>query len=97
MSQISLEEVKKLAALCKITLDDDAAQKFSGELTEILNYVEQLDKVDTKDTEPTSQVTGLTNVNREDKEINYGTTPQQLVDLAPESQDGYVKVPRVLQ
>jgi len=67
-----------------------------ADLGNILGYVELLNNLDTSDVEPTYQVTGLQNVWREDKVINYGVTREELLARAPESVDNQVKVPKVL-
>ena len=54
-----------------------------------------LDELDTDGVEPTFQLTGLQNVWRED-EVKQNLTREQLLALAPESEDNQVKVPKVL-
>lgn len=93
---ISLDDVKYVAALAKIAITDEEAAKLTGELDAILGYVRQLDAVDTTGLEPTYQVTGLKNVTRPDQIIDYGTSREDLLKNAPKSQDGYIKVPKVL-
>lgn len=96
MSKLSRDDVLKLANLSQLSLTDEEVERFSAELSSILEYVEQLKKVDTKNLEPTYQVTGLTNVMRPDRVLNYGAAPKDLLDNAPELKDGYFKVKRVL-
>lgn len=68
---LSLEQVKHIAKLARIGIDDAAAEKFSKQLSSILEYVEQLNEVNTDGVEPTSQVTGLSNVTRADEEKRF--------------------------
>jgi aspartyl-tRNA(Asn)/glutamyl-tRNA(Gln) amidotransferase subunit C len=96
MSTISLEEVNKLAQLCHLQLSDDAAVRMQQELDTILGFVAQLDDADLDGLEPTYQTTGLTNVTRDDEVIDYGVTPEELLKNAPATQDGSLKVRRVL-
>ncbi len=96
MSSISLDDVKKLAVLSALSLSDEAAEALRKELGEILGFVEQLDEVDTAGLSPTYQVTGLENVMREDEVIDYGVSQAELLKNAPDSQDGSLKVKRVL-
>lgn len=65
---LSLEEIRHVANLANLTLSEDEVKKFSGQLSEVLDYIEKLKEVETKNVEPTSQVTGLENVFREDEE-----------------------------
>ena len=96
MTKITLDEVKKLARLARITITDQEAEKFQTEIGAVLQLVEQLEDVDTKGVKPTSQVTGLVNVTREDVVVDYGTDQQSLLKNTPSTQDGYVKVRKVL-
>lgn len=95
MSKIGIDEVKRLAALAKIGLTDEEAAQMSVELGQIVEFVEQLQKVDVKGVETTDQVTGLKDVWRED-EVKPSMPREQLLANAPEQQDGYIKVRRVM-
>lgn len=86
----------KLASLSALHVSDDEAKKLQAELQNILKFVEQLDSVDTTGVEPTYQVTGLEDVWREDEIIDYGLDRDALLKNAPDSQDGQIKVKRVL-
>lgn len=96
MTTISIADVQKLAKLSALTLTGDQVQQMSQELTEILQYVEQLSEVDTEGVEPTYQVNGLENVMRPDEIIDMGVSQEGLLKNAPQKQDGSIKVPRVL-
>lgn len=96
MSKLSRDDVLKLAQLSRLDLTDDEIDEFTGEISEILQYVEMLQDADVVGLEPTSQVTGLTNVTRTDDVIDYGYTPKELLKNLPEQQDGQIKVRKVL-
>lgn len=96
MATISLDTIKKLASLSALHVDEAEAKRLLVELQNILKFVEQLDSVDTSGVEPTYQVTGLENVWREDELIDYHLTRDDLLKNTPESQDGQIKVKRVL-
>jgi len=96
MTQISRDDVLHLAQLSSLELADSEIDGLQTDISNILGYVEQLDKLDTNGVEPTYQVTGLSNVWRDDKVINYGVTREELLARAPESVDFQVKVPKVL-
>ena len=97
MTTISIADVQKLAQLSALTITGDQAQTMTTELNEILGYVEQLNEVNAEGIEPTYQVNGLENVTRPDEIIDYGVTQADLLKNAPDSQDGSIKVPRVLE
>jgi aspartyl-tRNA(Asn)/glutamyl-tRNA(Gln) amidotransferase subunit C len=96
MAQLTIDEVKRLAALSRLQLSDEEAAEFLKELNAILGYVEKLSSVDTTGIEPTAQVTGLKNVMRPDEPIDYGSSREELLKNAPAQQDGYIKVKKVL-
>jgi len=97
MAKLSSEDVLKLANLAKLELSKDEVELFRSELSDILGYVEQLQKVNTKGLKPTYQVTGLASITRPDEVIDYGYTQQDLLKNVPTSQNGHIKVKRVLQ
>jgi aspartyl-tRNA(Asn)/glutamyl-tRNA(Gln) amidotransferase subunit C len=96
MSQLTKEEVLKLAKLARLRLSEEEVEKYTEELGEILSYVELLSKVDTSSLKPTNQVTGLHSVYRKDEVVEYQAKPEELLEAAPESKDGYIKVKRMI-
>jgi aspartyl-tRNA(Asn)/glutamyl-tRNA(Gln) amidotransferase subunit C len=96
MSKLSRDDVLKLAKLSRLRLSEEEIEKFRVELSEIIDYVEQLDSVETSGLEPTYQVTGLRNVFRLDEAKDYGYKTEDLLKNAPSTQDGQFKVKRVL-
>jgi aspartyl-tRNA(Asn)/glutamyl-tRNA(Gln) amidotransferase subunit C len=96
MADLTRDDILKLAALARIDLSDDEVEEFSDELSAILKYVEQLESVDVSGLEPTSQVTGLVNVMREDKEVDYGYKSIDLLQNVPEVDDNQIKVKRMI-
>jgi len=96
MAEFSRADVLKLARLARLKLTDEEAKLFQAEMSKILDYFEQLKEIDLENYQPTSQVTGLTNVMRADKVKDYGASPQELLKNAPATEDGQIKVGRVL-
>lgn len=96
MTEISRDDVLHLAQLSSLELNNDEIEGLRTDLSNILGYVNQLDELDTDGIEPTYQVTGLTNVWRDDKIIDYDVSREDLLKRSPESIDNQVKVPKVL-
>lgn len=96
MTQISRDDVLRLAKLSSLQLADDELDELAKDITNILGYVEQLDELDTKNVEPTYQVTGLSSVWREDETITNDVSREALLALSPDKADNQVKVPKVL-
>lgn len=64
--KLTKDQVKKVAKLANLPLTYEEEEKYSEQLSNILDYFEQLNKVDTSKVEPTFNVTGQSNVMRED-------------------------------
>lgn len=96
MTQLTRDDVLKLAQLARLALTDDEVDEYEKELNDVLQYIEQLKDVDVAGLQPTAQVTGLANVMREDQVIDYGVGNEDLLRLAPASQDAQIKVKRMI-
>lgn len=96
MAKLSRSDVLKLARLARLHLSDEEVETFQKEISAILGYVEQLQQADLKDVEPTYQVTGLKDVMRPDEVKEYGVSPAELLKNAPATENGHIKVKRVL-
>ena len=96
MTTITRDDIVKLAQLSNLTLSDSEVTDLQGDISNILNYVEQLDELDTTGVGPAYQVTGLANVTRSDQVVASEVTRQDLLALAPQSKDNQIKVPKVL-
>ena len=96
MAKLTRDDVLKLARLARLELSEDEVEEFRGELSDILQYVEQLQGVDVDGLKPTNQVTGLTNVTRQDEVRDYGYAPAELLKNVPRTKDDQIKVKRML-
>jgi aspartyl-tRNA(Asn)/glutamyl-tRNA(Gln) amidotransferase subunit C len=76
--KLSLGQVKKVATLSNLNLDDSQLEKYSEQLSQILDYIDQLNSVDTDNVKPTFNLTGLLNVMREDTVKLSLTQPEAL-------------------
>lgn len=96
MTEISREDVLKLAQLSSLELEDSEIAGLGQDLSNILGYIEQLSELNTEGVLPTYQVTGLENVWRDDVVDQSDASREELLSLAPERQADSVKVPKVL-
>ena len=92
---VSLDEVRHLAALSEINLNDDELTSLTTDIDNIVDYINQLDELDTDNVEPTFQLTRLHNIWREDT-IEPQLPREKLLELAPAAENNQVKVPKVL-
>lgn len=65
-NKLTKDEVKHIAVLANLQLSESELTKFQEQLSETLNYIEDLNEIDTKNLEPKNSVTGLTNIESED-------------------------------
>lgn len=95
--KLTKEQVNHVAKLARLGISDKEKRKFQKELSDILDFVEKLKQVKAERVEPTAQVTGLENVTRKDKgRAKTKQEREKLLNLAPQTKDGYVKVKTVL-
>lgn len=94
-SMLSKDEVKHIAGLARIGLDEKELEKYSKDLSSILDWIEQLKEVDIEGVEPTAHITGMENVARDDKASDF-ENKKAIVKLFPEEKDGYDKVKSIL-
>ena len=92
---ITKDEVKHIASLARIGVSEKEIEKFSADLSSILDWIEQLKEVDITGVEPTAHITGLKNKFREDEAREF-ENKKEIVKLFPESKNGYNKVKSVL-
>jgi aspartyl-tRNA(Asn)/glutamyl-tRNA(Gln) amidotransferase subunit C len=90
-SKLTKEQVKHVARLAGLTLNEKEVVKFQKQLSDILDYVAQLDEVDTSRVEPTSQVTGLENVLREDQP-SPSLSQKEVLSGAKDQHNNYFKI-----
>ena len=95
MPDISREEVRHLADLARIDLDDAELDHLAPQLAVILESVASIRGVAGDDIPPTSHPIPLTNVFRDDV-IAPCLTAEQALSGAPASEDGRFSVPRIL-
>lgn len=92
---ITKKEVQHIAGLARIGLSKEEIEKYSKDLSSILDWVEQLKEVDVSGVEPTAHITGLENVEREDKAGDFNNK-DAIKKLFPEEKDGFNKVKSIL-
>ena len=87
--------VRHVAHLARLKITDEEAVRYAGQLSSVLSYMEQLNELDTKDVPPTAHPLPLGNVLRPD-EVRECLSQDQALHNAPQQQDGFFRVPKVL-
>ena len=95
MTKINKEEVKKVAHLARLELDDHEINNHAEQLEKILEYIKQLEKIDTDGVSSTTRAIEVINVLRKDEKKNSDCT-DELLELAPSREDKFFKVPKII-
>jgi aspartyl-tRNA(Asn)/glutamyl-tRNA(Gln) amidotransferase subunit C len=90
------DDVRHVANLARLALDDDQLDRLRAELDRILGYAEQVGEVATDDVAPTSHAYPLRNVWRDD-EVRPSLSPEAARSTGPEIEDGRFRVPRIIE
>ncbi|MGM7724702.1 Asp-tRNA(Asn)/Glu-tRNA(Gln) amidotransferase subunit GatC [uncultured Metabacillus sp.] len=96
MSRISVEQVKHVANLARLAITEEDAKLFTQQLDAIITFAEQLNEVDTENVKPTSHVLDMKNIMREDTP-KKGLDNEEVIKNAPDHEDGYIRVPSILE
>ena len=92
---ISKEEVEYVARLARLRLSEEEKERFTHQLDQILEYVQQLNQLDTENVPPTSHVLALKNVWRKD-EVKPSLPLSEALSNAPQSDEEFFLVPKVI-
>ena len=94
---LTKEEVKHIASLARIGLDESEIPKYQKDLSAILDYFEKLKELDTENIEPIGHITGRFNSYREDQAQDFGDLGREaILKNVPEVKDKFIKVKSVL-
>ncbi|MDQ3613991.1 MAG: Asp-tRNA(Asn)/Glu-tRNA(Gln) amidotransferase subunit GatC [Chloroflexota bacterium] len=92
---LSLEDVNHVASLARLGLTDAEKETLREQLSSILGHIEVLSQLDTDAISPTAQVIEVDNVMRDDS-ASPSLTQDQVTQIAPRSEKGFIAVPSVL-
>jgi len=88
--------VRRIAHLARIAVEESEVEHLRGELNAILAFVAQLEEVNVEGVEPMTSVTPMQLKMRAD-EVTDGGDPAKVLANAPETQDGFFLVPKVVE
>ena len=94
--KLSAEEVRHVALLARLGVTEAELEKFSHQLSDILENFEILQEVDTTDIEPTAHPIPIHTVLREDQ-ARPSLNPEEVLANAPHEEDGHFRVRAVLE
>lgn len=93
---LSEDEVRHVAVLARLALDDAEITALTPQLDQILRYAEQVGEVAAQDVEPMTHPLGLTDIYRED-EPAPSMDRDLLLAAAPDPLEGRFGVPRIVE
>ncbi len=89
------EDIKKLAKLANLPIEEEKFAEFSDQLSEILDYIKKLERVESQGVTPTFNVTGLFNLTRADEEWS-SLSQEKALQNAPSKKDGFFLIKGIL-
>ncbi len=94
--KLSRDEVLHIARLARLSLTEAEVNRFSEQLSNLLEHFEVLQEVDTTDLPPTAQAIALQNVLRED-EVAASLPQDQVLANAPRREGDFFRIRAVLE
>ncbi|MGA2666569.1 MAG: Asp-tRNA(Asn)/Glu-tRNA(Gln) amidotransferase subunit GatC [Patescibacteria group bacterium] len=96
MAKISRQDVEHVASLARLELSSEEKEKFTKQLSSVLEYFEKLDKAETADIKPINQINKMENVTTDDR-IGQKWDRGEILKNTPEQEDGFIKVKAVFE
>ncbi len=93
---IDQETIKHVAHLARIELRSNELEELSGQLHEILDFIDKLKDLNVDQVKPASHILPISNVLREDQP-QVSLTPAQALENAPSKQGNFFSVPQILE
>lgn len=90
------EEVRRVAILARLALTPAEEERLTGELDKILQYVDKLNQLDTSRIQPFTHAVDRVNAFRDD-EVTNRPRPAALLANAPEKDQTFFKVPKIIE
>ncbi len=94
MLMLDRAQVQKVAHLARLQLTPEEEEKFTTQLSSILDYFELLSELDVTDVRPTTRAIEVSNVMRVDREQPYSR--EDILNGAPDREGEFFKVPKIV-
>ena len=94
--KITEEMVDYVSILARLKLPQEEKTRMTGELEQILAYMDVLDGLDTSGVEPMTHIFPVNNVFREDEEKDEWSR-EEILENAPKQKDGFFQVPKTVE
>ncbi len=94
--KVTKEDLQNVAVLSRLAIPADQEDKYIDQMDKILTYMDNLSELDTENVKPTTYALPTQNVFRKD-EVKESLDREAALANAPLKEDGYFKVPKVLE
>ena len=95
--QIDDDLLKRLEKLSMIKIDDDKREKIISDLSEFLNFAENLKELDTSDVDDKFAMDDNETITREDVANCDTSINESILSNAPQSEDNFFIVPKIIE
>lgn len=96
MTKISKDLIDTLSKLAKINLTKEQEEKYAGEFSSVMNYMEEIKNLDVENIPETARVSDEGNILREDV-IKPSLSQEQSLKNSKNTHNGYFLVPQILK
>jgi aspartyl-tRNA(Asn)/glutamyl-tRNA(Gln) amidotransferase subunit C len=93
---IDKETIKHVAHLARIELEPDELEKLSGQLHDILGFIDKLGNLNVEQVKPASHILPISNVLRED-EPHVSLATQEALENAPSKKGNFFSDPKIIE
>jgi len=93
---LKTEDVRKIAQLARLQIDDDSIDQYATDLSNVLALVEQMNQVDTTEITAMAHPLDATQRLREDK-VTESDLRDKFQAIAPDVENGLYRVPKVIE
>ena len=93
---LTREQVQHVAKLARLSLSEEEISIFTGQMADILAYVEKLNELDTDGIVPTAHAVPMENSFRDDV-VRPSIGVENALANAPDRVEGFFRVPKVIE
>ncbi|MBE0501140.1 MAG: Asp-tRNA(Asn)/Glu-tRNA(Gln) amidotransferase subunit GatC [Desulfuromonadales bacterium] len=94
--KITRHEVERVAVLARLALTDKELDAMTGQMNQLLDYVDTLNRLDTDGIVPTAHAVPVENAFRDDV-VRPSIGSERALMNAPAAADNYFRVPKIIE
>ena len=93
---LKTEDLRNIAHLARLHIEDDSIDRYAEDLSSILELVDQMNQVDSSGVKPLANPLDATQRLRDD-EVTEIDEREKFQQIAPDVEQGLYRVPRVIE